>query len=52
MRAAEAQMLAQTERAKGAAGIGPPIAVTPRDHNAPPTLSVLGLTKRESMVRG
>ena len=38
-------MLKETERAKGAKGIGP-IAVPPEDHN--PTLSDLGLTKRES----
>ena len=42
------EMLALTERAKGAKGIGPVIAVTPRNHNAPPTLAALGLTKRES----
>ena len=40
------QMLAETERAKGAAGIGP-IAVTYSDHNTP-TLAELGLTKRDS----
>ena len=40
------QMLKATERAKGAAGVGP-IAVTPIDRNRP-TLSDLGLTKNES----
>ena len=42
------EMLAQTERATGSMGIGPVIAVTPRNHNTPPTLAELGLTKRES----
>lgn len=39
------ELLAATERAKGARGIGP-IAVMPEDHN--PTLASLGLTKNES----
>jgi hypothetical protein len=42
------QMLASAELNTGAKGIGPPIAVTGRDRNAPPTLAELGLTKRES----
>src|ERR1035437_362849 len=42
------EILKQTERAKGAAGIGPVIAVTPCNHNNPPTLAKLGITKRES----
>ncbi len=42
-----AEMLMQTERAKGAAGVGP-VAVTYSDHNKP-TLSGLGLTKRSLM---
>ena len=39
------EMLAETDRAKGAKGIGP-IAVVPRDHK--PTLKELGLNKDES----
>ena len=39
------KLLAETERAKGARGIGP-IAVTSGDRNTP-TLSELGITRRE-----
>jgi hypothetical protein len=42
------ELLAQTERNKGAKGVGPSIAVTPKDHNAPPTLADLGISKNES----
>jgi hypothetical protein len=42
------EMLAATPRAEGARGVGPPIAVTPRNRNTPPTLEELGITKRES----
>jgi hypothetical protein len=41
------EILAKTPRAKGAKGIGP-IAVTTRNHNDPPTLADIGITKRES----
>ena len=42
------ELLRDTERAKGAKGIGPAIAVTGCDRNDPPTLAELGITKRES----
>lgn len=50
MREAERRMgelLNETPRATGAKGVGP-IAVTLRNRNDPPTLSELGITKRES----
>jgi hypothetical protein len=42
------EMLAATERASGAKGVGPSIVVTGGNRNAPPTLAALGLTKRDS----
>jgi site-specific DNA-methyltransferase (adenine-specific) len=46
------EMLAETERAKGAMGVGPPIAVTRGNRNGQivtqPTLRELGISKRES----
>lgn len=41
------ELLREMEKNKGAQGIGP-IAVTRENRNAPPTLSDMGITKRES----
>lgn len=46
------KVLRETERAKGAKGIGPVIAVTPRNHNQAPTLAEIGVKKRGSAEAG